>query len=110
MDEEERAPLTERNTFGATLTEGDLNYKVLKERETEFDCCFMFNLNFLAILAGVIQGYQIGIIAGTELLIGDEYSGIDFGNLHEDKPTTQEREFFVSFFALGAAFGALFGG
>jgi MFS family permease len=32
------------------------------------------------------------------------------GDVHEEKPSTQEREFFVSFFALGAAVGALFGG
>jgi len=64
----------------------------------------------LAILAGILQGYQVGIIAGTELFLGDEYSGLDMGDVHEEKPNTQEREFFVSFFSLGAAVGAIFGG
>lgn len=93
-----------------TLTEGDLEYKILELREAKFDCCFQFNLYIIAIIAGLLQGYQIGIIAGTELLIGDEYTGLEVGEYHEEKPNTQEREFFVSFFALGAAIGALLAG
>lgn len=64
----------------------------------------------ISILAGIIQGFQIGAVAGTELTIGDEYSGIDVGDYHEAHPNTQERELFVSLYALGAASGALFGG
>ena len=109
-DEEERVPLTVGGTARGTITEGDLNYKTLLDREIKFDCCFQFNLYMIAILAGLLQGYQIGIIAGLELFLGEEYSGLDIGDLHEEKPSTQEREFFVSFFALGAAIGANFGG
>lgn len=58
------------------------------KRDTKYDRCFQFNLYLIAILAGILQGYQVGIIAGTELLIGDEYSGIDLGDIHEDKPST----------------------
>lgn len=44
------------------------------------------------------------------MCFGDEYAGVDIGDIHDEKPTTQEREFFVSFYALGAGLGALFGG
>lgn len=69
----------------------------------------------VAITAGILQGYQIGIIAGIELFLPDEYKGITIddgdGNSHmEGGPSTKDREFFVSFYALGAAFGTLFGG
>ena len=56
---------------GTTLTEGDLAFGVLKDREAKYSCCFQTNLYFTAIIAGLLQGYQIGIIAGTELFIGD---------------------------------------
>lgn len=77
------------------------------EREVEYTCCFQFMLIFISILAGIIQGYQIGITAATELFLGDQYSGAKKGEM---EPSTVEREFFVSIFALGAAIGALFGG
>jgi MFS family permease len=89
------------------LTEGDLAYGVVMEREVEYTCCFQFMLILISIIAGIIQGYQIGVIAGTELFLGDQYSGAKKG---EPEPSTPEREFFVSIFAIGAALGALFGG
>jgi MFS family permease len=69
----------------------------------------------VAITAGILNGYQIGIIAGIELYLPDEYKGIvvneDGSETAGDHGTsTKEREFFVSFFALGAAFGTFFGG
>ena len=91
-------------------SEAAIEYQILMLRETKFDGCFQFNLYIIALLAGLLQGYQIGIIAGTELLIGDEYRGLEFGDNVEEKPDTQEREFFVSFFSIGAAIGALFAG
>lgn len=79
-------------------------------RDIKFSCCFQFMLWLISMLAGIIQGFQIGAVAGSELSISDEYSGANIGDLHEAKPNTQEREIFVSIYALGAAAGALFGG
>jgi MFS family permease len=69
-----------------------------------YSCCFVFSLYVLAISAGLLQGYQIGIIAGLELFISDEYKDI------HQKVESHERELFVSLFSLGAAFGGLFAG
>lgn len=57
----------------------------------------------------MLQGYQIGIIAGTELYLADEYGGIDIGGMHNQKPSTKDRELFVSNYALGGVLGAIFG-
>jgi len=69
----------------------------------------------VAITAGILQGYQIGIIAGLELYIPDEYKGVTIGEDGSETSgttgtSTKEREFFVSFYAIGAAFGTFFGG
>ena len=73
--EEEAGDPTENGTgtnFKTPKTEGYLEHKnVLLKRTVGYDCCFQTNLIFIAVLAGILQGYQIGIIAGTELLIGD---------------------------------------
>lgn len=69
-----------------------------------YNCCFVFSLYLLAITTGLLQGYQVGIIAGLELFIGDEYKDIS------QKVESHERELFVSLFSLGAAFGSLFAG
>ena len=69
-----------------------------------YDCCFVASLYILAITAGLLQGYQVGIIAGLELFIGDEYK--DMG----ENVGSHERELFVSLYSLGAAFGSLFAG
>lgn len=69
-----------------------------------FNCCFVFSLYVLAITAGLLQGYQVGIIAGLELFVKDEYRDIN------QKVESRERELFVSLFSLGAAFGSLFAG
>ena len=69
-----------------------------------YDCCFVASLYILAITAGLLQGYQVGIIAGLELFVADEYKDLkqDIGS--------HERELFVAIFSLGAAFGSLFSG
>lgn len=41
-----------------------------------YNCCFVFSLYLLAITSGLLQGYQVGIIAGLELFLGDEYKDI----------------------------------
>lgn len=92
-------------TKRTTLTEKDIEAKLIFAKPVNFSWWFQANIFLLAAFAGLIQGYQVGIIAGTELFLGDEYRGV---NKNEKEPTTQEREFFVSFFALGAAVGALF--
>lgn len=108
MDMDRESEKLERRTK-TTLTEGDLEYQVLAERSPSYSCCFQFGLYVMAMIAGLLQGYQIGIIAGTELLLGDEYAGINIADVAEEKPDRQEREFFISFFSLGAAIGALGG-
>lgn len=69
-----------------------------------YNCCFIFSLYILAITAGLLQGYQVGIIAGLELFVGDEYRDV------HQKVESRERELFVALFSLGAAFGSLFAG
>jgi MFS family permease len=76
---------------------------------------FQFAMYIVAITAGLLQGYQIGIIAGIELYLPEEYKGIKIQEdgsetTGDNVTTTKDREFFVSFYALGAAFGAFFGG
>ena len=72
----------------------------LENHNPVFSCGFIFWLLVLSCISGTLVGYQQGIIAGSELFLKDEYEGI----------TTQEREFFVSFYALGAFAGTLIGG
>ena len=64
----------------------------------------------IAVCTGLLQGYQVGLIAGTELFLGEEMKGISIGDDSDGaEASTQDREFFVSFFSLGAALGSLFG-
>ena len=69
-----------------------------------YNCCFVFCVYILSITAGLLQGYQVGIIAGLELFIKDEYKDM------AEKVESHERELFVSLFSLGAAFSSLFAG
>ena len=45
-------------------------------KEPKYSKGFQTAMYLTAITAGILQGYQIGIIAGIELFVPDEYSGI----------------------------------
>lgn len=93
------------------LTEQDKSFDLALSAEVDYSFCFQFMLCMIAICVGLLQGYQVGIIAGTELFFGKEYKGINHAvdTDNDEPPSTQDREFFVSFFSLGAALGSFFG-
>lgn len=55
-------------------------------------------------MTGFVQGFQTGIIAGLEVYIADEYKDL------KNKTENKDREFFVSFYALGASIASLVAG
>lgn len=97
------------NKKGVEVTKRDEEYQELMKKDLVYTCGFQFYLYCVAIFSGLLQGYQIGIIAGTELSLSDEYGGIDIAGLHNQKPSTKDRELFVSNYALGGVLGAIFG-
>ena len=124
MEEEDKQPLMQGSiadgksikSLESFLTDEEkYQFKGKMTGEGDYSNWFQFAMYMVAISAGILQGYQIGIIAGLELYIPDEYKGIVVGEDGSETTgtngtSTKEREFFVSFYAIGAAVGTFFGG
>lgn len=124
MDEDDQKPLLNDDKADGKSLKSLTSFLTDDERfqfegqipgDADYSNWFQFSMFLVAVTAGILQGYQIGIIAGIELYLPDEYKGIvvseDGSETAGDHGTsTKERELFVSFYALGAVFGTFFGG